>query len=76
MSNASIEVNFPKLNHFWMDSGLLGLYEIAKKENLDAMDVEIELKDDGVLFKGTESNLDSFFNQTVTTHLLEGTQLL
>ena len=71
MSNSSIEVNFPKLNHFWMDSGLLGLYEIAKKENPDAIDVEIELKDDGVLFKGTESNLDSFFNQTYDSLLSE-----
>jgi hypothetical protein len=59
-----MEVNFPKLNHFWMDSGLLGLYEIAKKEHPEAMGIEIQLNDDGVLFKGTESNLDSFFNKT------------
>ena len=54
MSNSSIEVNFPKLNHFWMDSGLLGLYEIAKKEHPEAMEIEIQLKGDGILFKGTE----------------------
>jgi len=71
MSNSSIEVNFPKLNHFWMDSGLLGLYEIAKKEHPEDLDIEIQLKDDGVLFRGTESNLDYFFHKTYNSLLFE-----
>ncbi|KCZ73139.1 hypothetical protein ANME2D_00198 [Candidatus Methanoperedens nitroreducens] len=64
MNEGFIEVNFPKLNHFWMDSGLLGLYRIANDENPEEMGVEIELNDNGVLFKGTESNLDKFFHKT------------
>lgn len=71
MSDDLIEVNFPKLDHFWMDSGLLGLYEIAKKEHLEAMGIEIHLNDGGILFKGTESNLDSFFHKTYESLLLE-----
>ncbi len=58
-----MEVNFHKLNHFWMDSGLLGLYIIAKNENTEEMGVEIKLNDTGVLFKGTEANLDKFFHK-------------
>src|SRR5450759_3627115 len=27
-NDTAIEVTFPKLNHFWLDSGLLGLYEL------------------------------------------------
>lgn len=71
MSGTLIEVNFPKLNHFWMDSGLLGLYEIAKKEHPEDQNIEIELKDDGISFKGTESNLDSFFHKTYESLLSE-----
>ena len=71
MNEPLIEVNFPKLNHFWIDSGLLGLYEIAKKEHPEAMGIEIQLKDDDVLFKGTVSNLDSFFHKTYVSLLNE-----
>ena len=71
MSDDVIEVNFPKLNHFWMDSGLLGLYEIAKNEHLEAMGIKIYLNEGGILFKGTESNLDSFFHKTYESLLSE-----
>ena len=54
-----------------MDSGLLGLYEIAKKEHPEDGNIEIELKDDGVSFRGTESNLDSFFHKTYESLLFE-----
>ena len=46
-----------------MDSGLLGLYQIAKDEKSGEMGVEIKLNDDGVSFKGTEANLDIFFHK-------------
>ena len=55
-----IEVNFPKLNHFWMDAGLLGLYRIAHKEQSKESGVEIILNDSGVYFKGTENNIQVF----------------
>ncbi len=64
MNETLTEVNFPKLNHFWMDSGLLGLYRIAKEEYPEEMGVEIELNDNGILFKGTEIDLDKFFHKT------------
>ena len=47
-----------------MDSGLLGLYQIAKDEKSGEIGVEIKLNDDGVLFKGTEANLETFFHKT------------
>ena len=50
-----IEVTFPKLNHFWLDSGLLGLYELLHGvENgslitLDEMGVTIRGDQDAVV---------------------------
>jgi len=71
MNEALIEVNFPKLNHFWMDSGLLGLYRIAENECPEKMEVKIKLNEDGVLFKGTETNLVSFFHKAYNSLLSE-----
>jgi hypothetical protein len=66
-----MEVKFPKLNHFWMDSGLLGLYQIANDEKSGEMGVEIKLNDDGVSFKGTEASLETFFYKTYESLLVQ-----
>jgi hypothetical protein len=58
------EVTFPKLNHFWMDAGLLGLYRIAHKELSKESGVEIILNDSGIYFKGTENNIKAFLKKT------------
>lgn len=63
MTTSLIEVQFSKLSHFWMDSGLIGLYKIAKEEHPSEMGVEMHLSDDGVDFKGTEANLTLLFNK-------------
>jgi len=60
----SLEIIFPKLSHFRMDSGLIGLYKIAKKENSSEMEVEMHLTDEGLTFKGTEDNLTALFNKS------------
>lgn len=64
MSESIIEVNFPKLNHFWMDAGLLGLYRIAHKEQSKESGVEIILNDSGIFFKGTENNIQTFLQKS------------
>lgn len=61
--DASSEITFPKLSHFWMDSGLLGLYKIAKEENPSEMEVEMHLTDECLTFKGSEDNLTALFNK-------------
>ncbi len=71
MSDNLIEIKFSKLNHFWMDSGLLGLYEIAEQNHPEEHGIELRLKDDGVLFRGTGSDLDHFFHKTYES-LLSG----
>jgi hypothetical protein len=47
----TIEITFPKLNHFWLDSGLLGLTAI-----LNEVDSSIDktVNDTGLTLKGTE----------------------
>ena len=45
------ELTFPKLNHFWLDSGLLGLAVFLKEIETD---VERIVSDAGLTLKGTE----------------------
>jgi len=45
------EITFPKLNHFWMDSGLLGLVVLLKEIETD---IEITVSNAGLTLKGTE----------------------
>jgi hypothetical protein len=59
-----LEITFPKLSHFWMDSGLLGLYKIAEKENPSKLEVEMRLTDEGLTFKGSEDNLTALFSKS------------
>jgi len=63
MDDSVIAIPFPKLNHFWMDAGLLGLYRIAQKEQSKESGVEINLNDSGVSFKGTEKNVQVFLHK-------------
>lgn len=63
LSESIIEIHFPKLNHFWMDAGLLGLYRIAHKEQFKESGVEINLNDFGVSFKGSEKNVQAFLQK-------------
>lgn len=64
MSESIVEIHFPKLNHFWMDAGLLGLHRIAQKEQSKESGVEIILDDTGVSFKGSEKKVQSFLQKT------------
>ena len=64
LSESIVEIDFPKLNHFWMDAGLLGLYRIAQKEQSKESGLEITLNDTGVSFKGSEKNVRSFLQKT------------
>ena len=64
LSASIVEIQFPKLNHFWMYAGLLGLYRIAQKEQSNESGVEITFDDTGVSFKGSEKNVQSFLQKT------------
>ena len=50
----SIEISFPKLNHFWLDSGLLGLAVILEEINFNIMK---KIDDDGLTLIGTEKDI-------------------
>lgn len=49
-----IEITFPKLNHFWLDSGLLGLAVTLKAVDSS---VEKNISDKGLTLIGTESEI-------------------
>lgn len=51
----SVEISFPKLNHFWLDSGLLGLVMLRGIES----DVEKMVSDTGLTLKGTEDAIQN-----------------
>lgn len=50
----SIEITFPKLNHFWLDSGLLGLAIMIKEINCD---IGKRINDDGLTLTGAEKDI-------------------
>jgi len=50
----SIEITFPKLNHFWLDSGLLG-FAVMLKEADDG--IEKTVSDIGLTLRGTEGEI-------------------
>ncbi len=50
----SAELSFPKLNHFWLDSGLLGLVMMLKKAECN---VELDINDTGLTIKGSGDEL-------------------
>ena len=55
MSNI-IEIKFPKLNHFWLDSGLLGLTIMLSEIDTD---IEKIIGDTGLTLKGPENAIQS-----------------
>jgi len=67
MDNDKIDIFFPKLNHFWMDSGLLGFYNIAKEEN-QPPEVRLELVSEetsqGVFITGERQDVEKHLGKT------------
>jgi len=63
LSESVITTKFPKLNHFWMDSGLLGLYRISVIEQYKESGVEIKLNESGISFIGSEKEVQSFLEK-------------
>lgn len=50
----TIEITFPKLNHFWLDSGLLGLTVMLKEvDNI----IDKTVSDTGLTLRGTEKEI-------------------
>jgi len=50
------EITFPKLNHFWLDSGLLGLLVMLREVESD---VEKVVNDSGLTLKGAETSIQN-----------------
>ncbi|MBF0538991.1 MAG: hypothetical protein HQL03_12155 [Nitrospirae bacterium] len=57
----SIEITFPKMNHFWLDSGLLGLAVILRQIEAD-IKANVEHSDSGLTLKGTEGDIANALN--------------
>lgn len=50
----TLEITFPKLNHFWLDSGLLGLTVMLKEvDNI----IDKTVSDTGLTLRGTEKEI-------------------
>ena len=55
-NDTAIEVTFPKLNHFWLDSGLLGLYELLHEAENGTL---ITLDDSKLTMRGKEEAIEA-----------------
>lgn len=56
----SVEITFPKLNHFWLDSGLLGLSVLLNETDNS---IEKVVGDNGLTLRGTEDNIKATLNR-------------
>lgn len=65
----SMELRFPKLNHFWLDSGLLGLYRILDELNSIDMNVTIGIGGDAVVLNGSIESMDALLRESYRTLL-------
>lgn len=69
MTTALREIRFPKIGHFWIDSGLLGFYELACLERPEEFGVSLSLDDGGVTVGGTEKGVSAFLDAVYATLL-------
>lgn len=51
-----LELTFPKLNHFWLDSGLLGLYELLRGGKARSL---VTLEDSTMTLRGSEQEIEA-----------------
>ena len=58
-----MELRFPKLNHFWLDSGLLGLYRISEELGSSNWNVTICIGSNEVVFKGSVEDIEALLNE-------------
>ncbi len=61
---------FPVIHQYWMDSGLLGFYSLAKRAQRNYSDISLRADDSGVYLTGTDSRLETFL-KTVYDSLLD-----
>jgi len=56
----SIKVTFPKLNHFWLDSGLLGLEVLLREVDSD---IQKTVSEDGLTLMGSGDEIQNALNK-------------
>ena len=64
-----IQLDFPVYHQYWMDSGLLGFYSLAKSAQENYAGVILSADDSGVHLEGTEENLQKFLEDVYQTLL-------
>lgn len=70
IKDSKLELYFPVLHQYWMDSGLLGFYSLAKRAHGDFPEISLRADDSGVYLTGTDSLLEIFL-RTVYDSLLD-----
>jgi len=53
---------FPVIHQYWMDSGLMGFYSLAKKMRRKYPEIKLIDDDKGVYLEGTDEQLEKFLN--------------
>ena len=65
----NMELRFPKLNHFWLDSGLLGLFRISDELDPNNWNVTASIGTNEVVYKGCVEDIDALLNESYRTLL-------
>lgn len=58
-----IDLHFPVLHHYWMDSGLLGFYILANDAHESHPEIEFQADENGVYLRGTGDDLETFLTE-------------
>lgn len=63
-STEIMELRFPKLNHFWLDSGVLGLHKIIKDIDAGKFDVSALIYSEGIILSGLPDNIKALLEES------------
>lgn len=61
--SSAIDIHFPVLHQYWMDSGLLGFYFLAKDIYRSHPGIEFLLDETGVHLRGSRTDLEIFLRE-------------
>ena len=62
--NNVIEVEFPKLGHFWLDNGLIGFFKLLEDQNKTQGQCELLSENNTIKIKGSDSDIQMLIEQT------------
>ncbi|MCR4443408.1 MAG: hypothetical protein NUV48_14840 [Peptococcaceae bacterium] len=65
--NDTVEVEFPKLGHFWLDNGLIGFLKLIEDQTKGQEQFELSCEKNAIRIKGSVNNIQTLIENTYET---------